>query len=271
MNVPSQSESSSAVAPTLSSRSSKKFVMILVVAILACTLATMIYVWMGRVPAVPGMLYVPEGNFKAGPDAKTTQLNAFYIDETEVSNADFVEFCRATGCIPSTASPDLPVVNITFAQAEAFAKWKGKRLPTALEWERAARGIDGDLYPWGNAADASQANLADNKKLPSHALMPVKSFKRVPAYQMAGNAWEMIDAEVAPDDAAVAKFAASLSPSPTAQEKAPAAPGKWIQIRGGSFQTPVADAVAYKWTAIPEVYAASDIGFRCAKTPGRTN
>jgi formylglycine-generating enzyme required for sulfatase activity len=264
MNVPSQFESSSAVATNLSSRSSKKFVMILVVAILVCTLATMIYVWMGRVPAVPGMLYVPEGIFKAGPDAKNTQLNAFYIDESEVSNADFVEFCRATGCMPPTAPPDLPVVNITFAQAQAFAKWKGKRLPTALEWERAARGIDGDLYPWGNAADGSQANLADNKKLSSRALMPVKSFKRVPAYQMAGNAWEMIDAEVAPDDAAIAKFAALLTPAPTAQ-------GKWIQIRGGSFQTPVADAVASKWTAIPAVYAAPDIGFRCAKSPARAN
>jgi formylglycine-generating enzyme required for sulfatase activity len=263
MNAPSQSE----IAPTLSSRSSKKFVMILVLAILVCTVATMIYVWMGRVPAVAGMLYVPEGLFKAGPDAKTTQLNAFYIDESEVSNADFIEFCRAIGCTPPTASPDLPVVNVTFTQAEAFAKWKGKRLPTAVEWERAARGIDGDIYPWGNAADASQANLADNKKLPSHALMPVKSFKRVPAYQMAGNAWEMIDARVAPDAAAIAKFAALLTPSPTAEEKAPAPAEKWIQIRGGSFQTPVADAVTYIWTAIPEGYAASDIGFRCAKTP----
>ncbi len=260
MNVPSHSEISSAVAPTLSSRSSKKFVTILVLAILACTIATMIYVWMGRVPAVPGMLYVPEGNFKAGADAKTTQLNAFYIDETEVSNADFVEFCRVSGCTPPVAAPELPVVNITFTQAQAFAKWKGKRLPTAHEWERAARGIDGELFPWGNAADASQANLADNKKLTSHALMPVKSFKRLPAYQMAGNAWEMIDAQAMPDDATVARFAAMLTPPAIAQEK-------WIQIRGGSFQTPVADAVAYKWSAIPERYAASDIGFRCAKTP----
>jgi len=235
-----------------------------VLAILACTVATMIYVWMGRVPAVPGMLYVPEGNFKAGPDAKTTQLNAFYIDETEVSNADFAEFCRATGCTPpptsSNAAPDLPVVNITVTQARAFAQWKGKRLPTALEWERTARGIDGDRYPWGNADDASQANVLDNKSITAHALMPVKSFKRLPAYQMAGNAWEMVDAGVTPDDATVAKFATLLTPAPTAQEK-------WIQIRGGSFQTPVAEAAAYKWTAIPERYAASDIGFRCAKTP----
>jgi serine/threonine-protein kinase len=260
MNLPSEPNSPSALEPTLSSRSSKRFVTVLVVAILACTLATMIYVWMGRVAAVPGMLYVPEGVFKAGPDAKTTQLNAFYIDETEVTNADFTQFCSAAGCVPPTARPDLPVVNITVAQARAFAQWKGKRLPTALEWERTARGIDGDLYPWGNAADPSQANLADNKTLTSHALMPVKSFKPLPAYQMAGNAWEMVDAPVMPDDAAIAKFAPLLTPAPTAQEK-------WIQIRGGSFQTPVADAVGYKWTAIPERYAASDIGFRCAKTP----
>ena len=185
MNLPSEPNRSSMLAPTLSSRSSKTFVTVLVVVVLACTLATMIYVWMGRVAAVPGMLYVPEGVFKAGPEAKTTQLNAFYIDETEVSNADFAEFCRTSGCTPPVGAADLPVVNITFTQAQAFAKWKGKRLPTALEWERAARGIDGDIYPWGNAADPSQANLLDNKKLTSHALMPVKSFKPIPAYQMA--------------------------------------------------------------------------------------
>jgi len=255
---------SSGLAPSLSSSASKKFVIVFLLVILAGTIAIMLYGWMVRVPAIPGMLYVPVGMFKMGPDATPTEVHAYYIDETEVSNADFAEFCYATGCTPpatpGSAAPDLPVVNITFAQAQAFAKWKGKRLPTALEWERVARGVDGDRYPWGNAADASQANLLDNKTLSSHALMPVKSFKPQPVYQMIGNAWEMLDAEVTPGDAAVAKFAALFTPAPTTKEK-------WIQIRGGSFQTPVAEAVAYTWTAVPERYAAPDIGFRCAKDP----
>jgi len=253
----------SAVASAQTNRS-KTFVISFVAFILVCTAATMIYVWTGRIPAVPGMLYVPEGNFKAGSDAKTTQLNAFYIDETEVSNVEFAEFCRVTGCPAPTGAPDLPVVNVTVAQARAFAQWKGKRLPTALEWERVARGIDGDRYPWGNADDASMANLIDNPTLTSHALMPVRSFKRLPAYQMAGNAWEMVDASVTPDAAAMVKFAGLLK---TPLDPPASATEKWIQIRGGSFHTPISAAVAYEWTPIPERYSAPDIGFRCAKTP----
>lgn len=235
-----------------------------VAVILALVAATMVYVWMGRIPAQPGMVYVPEGLFLAGPNKTSTQLNAYFIDMTEVTNADFAEFCRATGrateCPGPMAAPDLPVVNITVAQARAFAEWKGKRLPTQLEWEHAARGSDGVRYPWGDAEDPTRANLRDNPALPAHALMPVKSFKPLPAYQMAGNAWEMVEGNIAPSDAAVALFAHQLNPPPTAQEK-------WIQIRGGSFNTPLAAAVTYEWSPIPERYASSDIGFRCAKTP----
>jgi serine/threonine-protein kinase len=241
-------------------KSGRKFVIVLVAAILAASLAVMVYVWRGRIPAQPGMLYVPEGTFLAGPNKVSTQLNAFFIDQTEVSNADFAEFCRVTGCSAPGGAPDLPIVNITVPQARAFAQWKGKRLPSQLEWERMARGVDGVRYPWGDAEDPSRANLRDNPTLAAHALMPVKSFKAEPAFQMAGNAWEMVDGNIAPSEAAVALFAKLLSPPPTAGEK-------WIQIRGGSFNTPIAAAVAYEWSPIPERYSSSDIGFRCAKTP----
>ena len=260
-----------------SGKTSQRFVIVFVAAIIACAVAVMVYVWSGRIPAQPGMLYVPEGTFLAGPNKKSTQLNAFFIDETEVSNADFAEFCRAAAigtaqgagkCPAPAGAPDLPVVNVTVAQARAFAQWKGKRLPTQMEWERIARGVDGDRYPWGDADDPSRANVRDNPKLATHALMPVKSFKPEPAYQMAGNAWEMVEGNSTPDAADIenfakekfAKFASLLNPPPTADEK-------WIQIRGGSFNTPLAAAVAYEGIPIPERYAASDIGFRCAKTP----
>ena len=55
--------------------------------------------------------------------------------------------------------PDLPVVNVTIADATAFAKWANKRLPTALEWEKAARGTEGKTWPWGQADDARLANV----------------------------------------------------------------------------------------------------------------
>jgi len=244
-------------------KSSRMFVIIFVTVIVAVVAGVMVYVWRGRIPARPGMLYVPEGTFLAGPNKKSTQLNAFFIDETEVTNAEFAEFCKATfsqRCAIPPGAPDLPVVNITAPQARAFAQWKGKRLPTQLEWERIARGVDGDRYPWGDADDPRQANVRDNPTLTTHALMPVKSFKAQPAYQMAGNAWEMVEGNIAPSEAAVAMFATLLSPPPTAEEK-------WIEIRGGSFNTPLAAAVSYEWSPIPERYASSDIGFRCAKTP----
>ncbi|MEE9131478.1 MAG: bifunctional serine/threonine-protein kinase/formylglycine-generating enzyme family protein [Phycisphaerales bacterium] len=97
-------------------------------------------------------------------------LPAFWIDRTEVSNKQYRAFVedtghhppefwgehypsgRSDGKIPSHPWDDLPIVGVTFQDAQAYAEWAGKRLPTALEWERAARGVDGFLYPWGSEA-----------------------------------------------------------------------------------------------------------------------
>jgi formylglycine-generating enzyme required for sulfatase activity len=199
------------------------------------------------------MVYIPAGSFLSGQNSTPTPLKAFYIDETEVSNGEFGEYCRAMGCAEPEGSPDLPVVRVTVAQARAFAKWKGKRLPSALEWERVARGTDGAKYPWGDKEDASLANVSGT------ALKPLESYPAYRgAYQMAGNAWEMVEGEVKPGTEKVASFARLLKPPPTKDEK-------WIAIRGGSFFTPLTSAVAYEYSPIPERYSSSDIGFRCAK------
>jgi formylglycine-generating enzyme required for sulfatase activity len=202
------------------------------------------YLWAHRVLAIPGMIYYPGGAFPFGPGNKPTNLGPFYIDETEVSNADFAEFCRAKGCPPPQGEPDLPVTGVTVAQARDFARWKGKRLPTPQEWERAARGVDAMRYPWGNAEDPKRANVLDNPNLSKRELMPVKSFGATPEYQMAGNAWEMLESQITPGKADAGS----------------------IQIRGGSFNTPLAAAVAYEYKSVPERFSAPDIGFRCAKT-----
>jgi formylglycine-generating enzyme required for sulfatase activity len=76
---------------------------------------------------------------------------------------------------------------------------------------------------------------------------------------MAGNVWEIVDSPVIPTDAAVASFVTLLTPPPTRQER-------WIQTRGGSFNTPLAAAVTFEYRPIPERYASPDIGFRCAKS-----
>ena len=253
--------------PHKSAAHSGRFVVtVLVILIGLITAAAGVYTWVHRVLAIPGMVYYPGGAFPFGPDNKPVNLGPFYIDETEVSNADFAEFCRAAapearldgGCTPSAGAPDLPVVNVTIRQARAYARWKGRRLPTAREWERAARGVDAMRYPWGKNEDPTRANVLDNPALREHILMSVKSFKAMPEYQMAGNVWEILEGTVTPDQADLARFA-HLTPPATVDEK-------WIQVRGGSFDTTLEEAVTYQYRAIPERFSAPDIGFRCAKT-----
>ena len=239
-------------------RSGKRFVMLFIAVIGVIALAAGVYLWQRRVPAVTGMVYYPGGAFPFGPDKTPMNLGPFYMDEAEVSNAEYSEFCQATGCSSPAGAADLPVVNVTIVQARAYAQWKGKRLPTAPEWERAARGVDGVRYPWGDAEDPKRANVLDNPTLAGHGLMPVKSFAKWPEYQMAGNAWEMVDTPVTPSAAAAAQFANLLTPPPSLNEK-------WVQIRGGSYNTRLPAAVTYEYGPIPERFAGPDIGFRCVK------
>ncbi len=108
-----------------------------------------------------GMVLVPGGDLPVGSnDADADEedkpmhrvfVPSFYIDTHEVTNAAYKKFDPAHTFLPGDA--DLPATNITYAQAEAYARWAGKRLPTDEEWEKAARGTDGRRYPWGDRWD----------------------------------------------------------------------------------------------------------------------
>ncbi len=136
----------------------------------------------------------------------TAAVKPFFINETEVTNAQFKQFIDATGYSPKCADnflkhwpdgnvpaqlADHPVVYVDIDDARAYAKWAGKRLPTEPEWHLAAQGSDGRMWPWGNQFDPNCCNAAGDNTI------AVKSYPqgRSPfgCYDMAGNVWELTE------------------------------------------------------------------------------
>jgi len=130
----------------------------------------------------------------------------FYIDRTEVTNEQFKKFLDATGYQPRWPENFLrhwrngtypegkaahPVVWVSLEDAKAYAKWAGKRLPTEAEWQKAAQGNDGRVWPWGNVYDPDKANTD------SPATRPVDSYPQGASpygcLDMTGNVWEWTD------------------------------------------------------------------------------
>jgi formylglycine-generating enzyme required for sulfatase activity len=177
------------------------------------------------------MICVPAGEFLMGssdadPDAAddekpqhTVYLDAFWIDKTEVTNAQYRKCVEAGACKePQDAkgdrcwddsrynAPDQPVPCVTWYDARDYAAWVGGRLPTEAEWEKAARGTDGRIYPWGGTFDSSKLNFCDrNCEYDSKDTnaddgytysAPVGNYlagaSPFGALDMAGNAWEWV-------------------------------------------------------------------------------
>ena len=263
--------------------------------------------------AVEGMVPVPAGEFSMG--ATSTQMSSvldfgwsarwlrhfesflkstgppheiylddYYIDRYEVSNKKYKAFSDSTGHRPPRSRnmdpflhPDQPVVTVSWADADAYCTWAGKRLPTEAEWEKAARGTAGLIYPWGNTWESDNLMSAE-----SHAQRPLADFKAWSSWQaefgagpakvgsypegaspygvmdMAGNVWEWVADWYGAD---------YYTTSPTRNPSGPTE-GTNRVLRGGGWDVP--RVVAYSWmrsTFIPPHFDGSLVtGFRCAST-----
>jgi formylglycine-generating enzyme required for sulfatase activity len=171
-----------------------------------------------RLPEIPNdMLPVPGGAFVMGADgegeederpAHLVTLKAFLLDRTEVTNQAYGECVRASACKPYQAvaasfgaeerafrGAEQPAVGVSWFEAEAYCAYRGKRLPSEAEWERAARGDDGRRYAWGDQAP-DPLTLACYGRSPkaNGATMPVGSYpKGAGPYghlDLTGNVWE---------------------------------------------------------------------------------
>ena len=260
------------------------------------------------------MVFVPAGEFTMGSTnggadeqpVHTVYLDAFYIDKYEVTNAEFQVFIDAGGYNTKAfwseegwayrnmhdwtepyywssgehssgpSWPGFPVHGISWYEAEAYANFVGKRLPTEAEWEKAARGTDERTYPWGEEINGSRANYIrsgdpydnlstpvgfyDGRLFPNPPFQTTNSPGPFGAYDQAGNVFEWVSDWYSAD---------YYTNSPYENPQGPVNETDSKIVRGGSCSDEASSITCYDRKQYREDIQTYDIkiGFRCARTP----
>jgi formylglycine-generating enzyme required for sulfatase activity len=220
------------------------------------------------------LLYVPAGEFIMGSDEGPSNetpvhpvfLDAFWIDQNEVTNEMYALCVEAGVCREPTNNSsnahsiyfgsaefdDYPVIYVDWNMAKTYCEWAGRRLPSEAEWEKAARGTDQRVYPWGDGIDRTFANYGAYVG-DTTAVRNYESGKSLyGAYDMAGNVWEWVSSSFKPYPFDAADGRENLTAS------------NLRVLRGGSWgYNDVSARSTYRWHG-PSDSELSVIGFRCA-------
>lgn len=230
------------------------------------------------IPAGPYPMGVPQGDRDGGRDEyprHVIDIDDFYIDKYEVTNGRYLEFVKATNHrvpqnpknptrnlwegvgIPESLA-DRPVVNVDWADADAYCKWAGRRLPREAEWEKAAKGNNDWRFPWGNVEPTDKHLNFNQKWIGEKTLMPVGSYEKgkspYGAYDMAGNVWEWIN------DWYDAKY---YEKSPAKNPPGPESGTKRV-IRGAGWQNETPTVRIFTRVDSDPTIRNESTGFRCA-------
>jgi hypothetical protein len=213
------------------------------------------------------LVLIPAGKSLASPVNFPVTLPAYYLAVYPVTNGQYKRFVETTGyAVPPGGIPldklDHPVVNVTWDDAQAYCRWAGVRLPTELEWEKGARGVDGRAYPWGAAWDAGKCRNKTNSG-PAGGTCIVTSYLDSASLwglmQMSGNVWqwcaEWFEAE------AYNRYKKGDLTLPAA--------GTNRLLRGGSWNDDNVDAFRGDFRLNgPQTTRVNNVGFRVAKSVG---